>query len=157
MTKKTALDLLAERVRHLETLEEIMSNIHGWDGSAWHKLPMVWGYSDRFVEPASTAAVGAGDAEALTTLVPAGEIHIVQAVEIWHTDAAAQDIFGAAYDGATSMMLLPRQSTDAGVHRVWSGEVVLKAGDRVRAYAFAPGDGESVAVNIWGYKMKIAE
>ena len=156
MTEKTALDLLAERVRHLETLEEIMSNIHGWDGSAWRKLSLIWGYSGRWRQTITGTAVGAGKATAISTGLDAGYVYVVQALSLQHDAAAAKDCYILVTGDAVAATLVRDVAVTPLNTLPWTGELTLKSGDIITAEALAPGDGKHVYLHIWGYKMKIA-
>jgi len=128
----------------------------GWDGSQWRKLPLVFGYSERWAEHAEGAAVADGDAEAATGVVPPGYVYVVQATQTWHTAATDKECFVEVRDNDLGVILDYYAASAAYVYHCWGGGVVLSAGDSVRVVALAPGDGKYVAVNVWGYKMKVA-
>jgi len=131
--------------------------IWGWDGTVWHKLAMVFGYSDRWAENAEGAATGAGNAVAVTAAVPAGYVYVLQQAEAFHDAAAAVELLVTPTVGALLCGLVHELAAAAWVHYSWTGSLVLKAGDRIVATATAPGDGKKVHLHTWGYKMKVAE
>lgn len=157
MTEKTALDLLAERVRHLETLEEIMSNIHGWDGSAWRKLPIVWGYSSALCEDLGGAQSGDGNWGKYSTAVPSGEVHVVSGFGGRNIDRAPSRIeLGIIIDGISTTVARDDNPVQA-IPLIYTDGIVLAEGDQVHVTIRANLDGDAIDAAVWGYKMKIAE
>jgi len=142
---------------HQTTPADLRTGAHGWDGAAWHKLPMVFGYSDRWAENAEGAATGAGNAVAVTAAVPAGYVYVLQQAEAFHDAAAAVELLVTPIAGALVCGLVHELAAAAWVHYSWTGSLVLKAGDQIAATAAAPGDGKKVHLHTWGYKMKVAE
>lgn len=131
--------------------------LHGWDGTVWRKLPLVWGYSQRHTSSEFDAAEGAGDANAVIDEVDAGEVWVIEAVAVIHNAAANKDTTAYVSDGVAAIYLLPTADIAPDLWRVWTGRMTLAEGDRVGAFAFAPGAGVKVTLHAWGYKMKIAE
>lgn len=153
--------LVIDHPGDLEVVQPVPNDLrvgnYGWDGSAWHKLPMVWGYSGRWVDYEHASAEGAGDAVADCTPVAAGEVWVLQAVAYSHNAAAAKDLGIDLITTGHDMLLVRDYDVAPNVWQRWSGECVLAYQDFVRASAYAPGAGKSIYVRVWGYKMKVAE
>lgn len=139
------------------TAADLTPGIMGWDGSAWRKLPLVWGYYDRWSENAADVASGGGHATAVTTAVPAGYIYILHVLSFFHNAGVAKTTAAWVSDGTVFVTLAPSASTASGVPREYHANIVLKAGDTISAYVSSPGDGKYVSLSVWGYKMKVAE
>ena len=135
----------------------LFTALHGWDGSAWRKLPLIWGYSDRMEESVSDTETTTADEEVSTTPVPAGEVHVVQAACVRWIGASCTGIQIQAVGGGTYAMLYETLSPVSGSWYMWSGEMVLKQGDRFRAPFTGLTAGDNIYLRVWGYKMKIAE
>lgn len=129
----------------------------GWDGTVWRKLPMVFGYSDRLAVNESFTATGAGDASGAAFAVAAGYIYVVQAAVVFHDAGVAKNLQYFLYGDAKSVMLVYQPTAVSGTRYMWQGEAALKEGDSIQVWLGAPGDGKSVWVQVWGYKMLIAE
>lgn len=139
------------------TPADLTPGVCGWDGSAWQKLPLVFGYTGRVAEYKTGVADGAGHAVASTTAVDAGEIHVLQVVSASHNAGAAKGIEIYHVVAGASAPLIFTTATASGMWEIAVVEVVLAQGDQITAYAIAPGDGKSVYMHVRGYAMKIAE
>lgn len=129
----------------------------GWDGTQWRKLPLLWGYSDRWSEANDAAASGAGDISAPTVAVPAGSVYVLQACSAFHNAGVTKIIYISVVTSETIIELLWPTTTAHLARILWGGTLVLKEGDYVRATVFAPGDGKKAFIRVHGYKMSIAE
>lgn len=136
---------------------DLTPGIEGWDGAAWRKLALLWGYSDVWSEVQSGTATGEGDATATTSAVPAGYIFVLQAVSAFHSADANKRLTISAVVGGAAIRLVDEADAIPGLHSCWAGGVVLKEGDGLYAIAVAPGDGKKCWIHVCGYKMKIAE
>lgn len=137
--------------------EYFKDGLWGWDGSAWRKLPLLFGYSDGWGESASGTASGAGDASADTTEVPAGYIYVLQAVSAYHNAGANKEVTITANVSGVNVILFNDLAAVTGTWYPVICNVVLKEDDFVNAYVAAPGDGKICYLRVGGYKMKIAE
>jgi len=140
-----------------QTAADLTPGIMGWDGSAWRKLPMLWGYSDRWVESKSGSASGGGDATATATGVVAGYVYVLQALHVTHNAGVNKLLRAWVTDGASTVSLVDEPTATSGGRYTWAGELVLKEDDTVVGTASAPGDTKSVFLRVWGYKMKVGE
>lgn len=129
----------------------------GWDGSVWRKLPMVWGYSAHYCEALSGVATGGGNADVVLATVDPGEVWVIESVTMDHDAGAAKHISVHAYNNGCRQVIFDAIAADSGIYYIWNGRVTLPSGGNMFARAYAPGDGKKLNVNVWGYKMKIAE
>lgn len=157
MDIEALLDNHGKRLRHLETLEAMMAQIYGWDGAAWRKLSMLWGYSDRWHEAPSDTAEGAGDAVCDTSLVSDGEVWVLEAIALHH-DAGANKVADVKIvHGAEFQVIYVNATMATGVWIPLAGHWTLTKDDYVEFYVTAPGAGKVATLQVWGYKMKVAE
>jgi len=135
----------------------LFAALHGWDGSAWRKLPMLFGYSDRWVQYVIGNAAGAGDATATTAAVGDGYVYVLQGFAFMHAAVAAK---------ATSVNLVTTGDDFRLYHSLTLAptayvtkfcEMVMKKDDYVQLVVTAPGAGIAARLRVWGYKMKVAE
>lgn len=139
------------------TPADLTPGIEGWDGAAWRKLPLLWGYSDRWQETTSGIASGAGDAVANITAVPDGYIYILQRVSVYHDAGVEKEMTVTLRTPTAATMIFNDLAVASGVHYPIQCNAVLKYQDFIRATLVAPGDGKFVDLRVWGYMMKIAE
>jgi hypothetical protein len=111
----------------------LLSGNYGWDGSAWHKNALLWGYSDLKVEQKSILNAIAGFNTLAGTVVPAGEIWHVQAVNGWNDTRIIDRIELSAVINGQAMMLTYAQPTIIGRPIIWTGQITLNAGDYLLA------------------------
>ena len=129
----------------------------GWDGAAWHKLPMVWGFSGTYSVYVEGTAVGAGNATATTVAVPPGYVYVVRAISYRHS-APGVCYCDVAMVGDEVVNLIVNAATTQDVYHCEPHlDIILGAGDTIVAIVIAPGDGEKIFLRVGGYKMKIAE
>jgi len=130
---------------------------YGWDGSAWRKLPLVWGYYDRWAENLGGTQSNAGTYTKLTTAVPPGYVYTLQFLTVRDVSSAPSVITIELSDGA-SVYTLKRDASPARYEPVnWIGEIALKEGDSVRVRLTGCGDGDTIEAVAWGHTMKVAE
>lgn len=131
--------------------------IWGWIGSVWHKLAMVWGYSDRYLEREMNFNAAAGTDTLTFSVVPAGEVWYIQG--ICATDAITNITYtlirvnGDGIDLWLHKKLAPAASETAEYHN----PVILKENDFIDVYFSGTVAGDDILAWAWGYKMLIAE
>ena len=130
---------------------------HGWDGSAWRKLPLVFGYSDRYLEKEAEANVAAGTHSLTFTTVPAGEIWVIQSFTGRCKQNTLTGIQLVALGDATGAVLKQCKPALAGDTVGWSGDLVLKEDDGLMATFLNCALNDDIYSEAWGYKMLIAE
>lgn len=130
---------------------------YGWDGAAWHKLAMLWGYSDRWQQTCTGTAVGAGHVIVTTTPVSAGYVYVLQRVALWHNAAAAKIVSIDLLAPPAATNIYHDVTLAPGVFHPFVCEAVLKEDDYVQGVCSSPGDARSFSMAVWGYKMRVAE
>ena len=131
--------------------------IWGWDGSAWHKLPMVWGYSDVYGEFEYENGVAAGTHVLTFSTVGSGEVWVVTGISAACSTAGVDRIELRANVGGVGIRL--RQQAYGVAHDTvdWSGVTILKDGDEMLVQFVDCALNDNLTASAWGYKMKIAE
>lgn len=142
---------------HQTTPADMRTGSHGWDGAAWRKLPMVWGYYDVYSEVEAANDVGAGDATLTFSTVPDGEVWVVtDFAGLAHQDDPATVRLQASIGG--TVVWLKCGPCDAAFVTVdLQGHIVLKKDDFLRVVFGSCLAGTDVRAYASGYKMKVAE
>jgi len=130
---------------------------HGWDGTLWRKLPVLFGYSDRYAEVETALDVAAGDPILTFSTVPEGEIWVIQSLVGRSYQANVTSIRLVAVTAAVDVTL--KEDVPAAALRTvdWSGALVLKKDDHLEARFYGCLLHDNVYAEVWGYKMKVAE
>lgn len=131
--------------------------VFGWNGSGWHKLPMVWGYSEPLSEVKSDPDAAAGADSLAGTAVPDGEVWVVEAicaVDVT-TDISKIRLTLLTVDGI--VILLEADPTAADAYVYWNGRITMTKDRRIIAYFTGTAAGDDIHLRYSGYKMKIAE
>jgi len=129
----------------------------GWDGSAWHKLVMLWGYSDRYAESASNLSMPAGISNVNCTAVPAGEVWKVSGATIVVISATCSE-FRPAFDaGGVTIPISNVLAPVSGQLYPFVFDATLKAGDFMLGRFYGMTLNDDAYVIVFGYKMKVAE
>lgn len=139
------------------TPADLTPGVCGWDGSAWHKLPLVWGFYDTYSEVESASNVAAGDVTMNFSPVPAGEIWVVQHFTLRPSQVNASRITLRAVVGG--LVIILKNTVTPAVHQALSVhyDVVLAENDRLQAFAAGASLNDDFYAYACGYKMKIAE
>lgn len=139
------------------TPADLTPGIEGWDGSAWHKLPLLWGYSSIYNESKQDLEAASPNDTLVTTGVAAGHLHVLEVVSAFNNTSLSTSILLAVTSGGISATFLPTYSPAAGYRCVWVGKLVLAEGDTITAFFNGVTAGDDLYMRLHGYKMKIAE
>jgi len=127
----------------------------GYDGVRWRKLPLLWGYSDRWFENLDYTA----DATYIlrkSAAVPAGYVYVLEAAALLllqrATTSASIEVLPA---GAPGCPVQNAAALAANTWLFWVGRATLKAGDQVQLYLNNCQAGDTFSGRIWGYKMAV--
>jgi len=136
---------------------DLTPGVCGWDGSAWRKLPLVWGYSGHYCQNIQVAASGAGDAIATGTTVPDDEVWVIERIVIRHDAGHNKELAAYAFDNGCAHLIIEELAATTLVWYHWTGRLTLPPGGNMYAHVIAPGNGKLIVASFWGYKMLIAE
>jgi len=135
---------------------DLAVGLHGYDGTSWQRLGMLFGYYDRWVEDWAGTVGIAGTYAVNSSAVPAGYIYILQAASLQNNGGARGSIKIYLRTGGTYVaigkLVAPGQYDPA----IFDGSVVLKAGDFVRGDQESCLVGDGMFGGVWGYKMKLS-
>jgi hypothetical protein len=138
-------------------LTSIQAQLYGWDLSNWHKLPMLWGFTDILHESVSATSTASGATTVYTTAVSAGYVHIYTAYGVLHTAAAPSDVFVRKYVNPNFYMCEVQASLAANRWQGGQINIIVGAGEQLSATFTATVSGETIYLQVSGYKMKVNE
>jgi len=142
---------------HQTAPADLAAGAHGWDGAAWHKLPLIWGYSDRWLDDISFTMTEDAAFSKITTPVPAGYVYVLQVASLTN-DTGARGMARIFVRHTAEWFALAYTLTPARYEpTVARGPIVLKEGDRVVMQQSGCLTNDVVYAYVWGYKMKVAE
>jgi len=133
----------------------LQPGMNTYDGAAWRKQPLIWGYSDRYLVQQQNVSNVAGDYTSDLPSVPAGEVWRVAGVSVYRGTNVNQYARVQVYDGSTAVSI---EDIDVGtLGRFFSNsvEIILKAGDNVRVVYTGATVDEVVITVALGYKMSV--
>lgn len=135
---------------------QLCVGLHGYDGTDWQKLGLVWSYHDRYADTDTESNVADGDYGISLPAVPSGEIWVVNGISLdfWGGNVTMLRI--VLLLGAVPVFLAVEDSPVASVPLCWTGSVVLKASDAVRGQFFGCTSTPSLRVSASGYIMKVS-
>jgi len=129
----------------------------GWDLTKWRKLPLVFGYTDRWQEDLSETLVGDQNWSGNTVAVPAGYIYVAQFMHFQNNGGARGARYMAFRVGAVIHHCAYTLAPPQYVPDIWNGGIPMKEGDYIAMYQGSCLDGDAIKAGVWGYKMAIAE
>lgn len=128
----------------------------GWNGTDWVKLPIVFGYYERWAEDLGETKSGAGAFVSASTAVPAGEVWVLQCLHVRNETGArgavTMFLMGGVDWSACAYVVAPGQ----GAPVLFQGPVTLREGDSLYVQQLACQDADVIRSAAWGYKMKVA-
>ena len=129
----------------------------GWDLAQWRKMPMIWGYSDRWAEVAVGTSTGGAATNAETTPVPAGYVYVLNYWTVVHTDTVVRSSFLTLAVGNVEVYLLKDTAMIQDIEQYGAVSAVLKEGDTARFVVWGLTEGKYAILNVWGYKMAVGQ
>lgn len=135
---------------------DLTSNIKLYDGSAWVKSPILWGYTDRVLERKFDLTAGAGTNTVDHTVVPAGEVWRITHVTVLNANSTCTGIRLHVWNGSDSFIVKEILSTVANVPYSYSGVWTLKEGDYFSSMFRGCTANDDLYSYIFGSKMKVA-
>lgn len=131
--------------------------VWGWDGSAWHKLPMLFGYSDVWSEVKNSLNVAAGDLVVYFDTIDPGQVVVVTNFNLRCAQNNATWVeLRAVIDG--TIVALKAQGTIVANDSVSiQCHVVLKEGDKLGYRYVGATLNDDFHASACGYVMEIAE
>lgn len=133
-----------------------LAGLCGWDGAAWQKLNLLFGYHDRYLEEVHIEA-NTTSHTLQGSVVPEGEVWVVTAMCALNRDSASTlyyelTVFSNKFEHYINIINTPAKLTPVTFY----GAIPMKAGDRVRAILHGVTVGDVLRFGIFGYKMKVA-
>lgn len=119
-----------------ESAEAGLVGINGQVGGFWRKQPLLPGYSGTLSVIASNLSVPAGDSALSSAAVPAGEIHIIQAIDIWATSPSFTRLSIAMTQGGNTVTIANFAAPVTNIHYTWTGQLILSPGEYIRYQIF---------------------
>lgn len=134
-----------------------MAQIYGWDGAAWRKLPLLWGYSESLEEERVDTNASVTSDFLIGTVVPAGEVWIIDAV--CAVDVTTNiTLIRFAVDTAIGGVFFHAAAPGAADEYVyWDGHLTLAEGKKIIAFFSGTVAGDDIYLRYSGYKMLITE
>lgn len=139
INSSTLDDILTELEAKLETADlELVSKIlsigsHGWLDGAWQRNPLQLGYSDIGGNTVTLAAPSTAGFSITDSVVPAGEIWLLQFGSVMNSVRASQMQFQPSVGGAYCVVV-EGTTSGAWLNLPWTGQLIMQAGDAASGY-----------------------
>jgi len=128
---------------------------HGYDGSAWRKLPLLLGRSAAWDEQLGGTATGT-TWEKATSEIPAGQVRVLTACSIRNITHGLTNVFIYVTRASGAKVFIAYAATLAtNVPMFVTGTFVLEAGDVLHMYAGVVTVGDTIESGLTGYKMQV--
>lgn len=138
-----------------DTPGDLLTGVHHYDGSAWRKSNLLWGYHDIWDENLGGTATTTSWAKATST-IPSGEVWVLQAISALNATRDPSNISLYITRASGSTVYLASTNTP-GLYRpvLATGNWVLGAGDLAYVYLSGCQADDVILGGIIGYKMDI--
>ena len=129
--------------------------IHGYDGTQWRKLGLLFGYTDRWFEQVVIADAAAGNNFLDAAPVPSGYVYVSSVIAgVDATSNLAEILFGIKI-GETYYYMKRVPTPGVAIYAEWSGAGIFKAGDIPMVVMTGVTAHDVLVANFWGYKMAV--
>lgn len=149
---------LQMQINDLRTRMGSMSNSYGWIGSAWHKNPLLMGYSGVVRDQQSDTNLDAGTNTLDSDTVPAGEVWVLTNISYRYVGTVTNcSLYVTIYDGSTATYLSSKAAGTVASALFYNveGPIVLAAGEKIRLTVFTATATDDCTLHISGYKFDI--
>jgi len=133
----------------------LQPGINTYDGAAWRKQPLVWGFSSRWSELATGTSTGGAATNAVTVVVPAGYVYVLESWTILHDDTANRAAFLTMVGGAGNPYLYESSAMVPNVYLYETCHITLQAGDILQLTVWALANTKKCYLTAWGHKMQV--
>lgn len=137
--------------------EYFKDGLWGWDGAAWRKLPLLWGYSAQYLEYETVTAASTSAQDLTFSTVPAGELWVVTSVTFYCNNNSPTRINLSIYDGTTHHYILMAAYPVANRTISVNGPWYLIKDDYLRYRISSVAIGAVLHAYAFGYKMIVPE
>jgi len=130
---------------------------HGWDGAAWRKLPLLWGYSDAYHEYHFNTNLSGGSAIILGDTGVSGEVRVITHFSGYGISETMSRISLGIHTGVAYCVLHSEAFAGDYLTIDLCSEIVIKSNEKLFVMfdgATAEDDGFFIAR---GYTMKVEE
>lgn len=127
----------------------------GYYNGAWHKQPMLLGVSDS-VREAPTATSTGGVAFLLSSVVPAGEVWVIDYIAASDYETDLNQIQIGVRVGATDYWIANIDPPGADRKINLQGPITLVAGERIAVAFMGTANGDSLSLYVNGRKIAVA-
>lgn len=128
---------------------------HQYDGAAWRKSNLLWGYNGLVAEAVDDEDLGADTQYLNGTTVPAGEIWVLSTVTGAVASGTAVNLFFTIISNGVTMHVFSDPSPTSGQWYVSTGQFVLGYQDYVQLQIQSCTAGDVARMRYGGYKMKL--
>lgn len=128
----------------------------GHDGTRWRKLPVLWGYTDRYAEAEVNLSAATGGNVLIFSTVPTGEVWRVTGLTWVNINTACSAISAILNDGSNQYSVSVEPVPAANVYKSILVDVTLKAGDNLQIGFYGCVLNDDLYAWAFGYKMAVA-
>jgi hypothetical protein len=141
----------------LDVPSSLAAQNYGWDGANWRKLPLLYGYSDRYAERHEETVPATSDRVLTFSTVPSGEIWIVYIFSARVVSGEIVDIALRANTNSISCVVNCDVQSSIGRTVGITSWLVLKPGDHLDVYFINAIKDSVLHAYAWGVKMKVTQ
>ena len=158
-TMITALQLIDDLRGALETVagDELRAAMRGWDGSAYKRQPLIFGFSGVYHERIADENADVTQDILTNTAVPADTLRVITNIHARDDTTALTRIRLQFIHDGVSGEIEDFASPAALVGIAWQGNLYLDAGDTVLAAYVGTVAGDNIRLDVHGYDMALAE
>jgi len=135
--------------------EKIRERIADLEHKLMGDINTLFGVKERWSENLGETKTGDGTYSALTTVVPAGYIYVLQLASVANFTTAPGISYILVADGVTSFYAKGAPSLTVYQPLWHSDELVLGPGDWIQLVLGGCINGDDIRAGVWGYKMKV--
>lgn len=133
----------------------LQPGMNAYDGAAWHKQPLIWGFTDRWGERATGVSTGGAATNALTIAVPAGYVYKLEGWTIEHNDTGAKTVYLSCVSSSVTVQMYSSQSFAQNTQVYGVNQFTLIEDDQIQFTVWGLVSGKTAYLDVWGSIMKV--
>jgi len=140
-----------------QTAADLTPGVMGWDGSAWRKLPMLWGFTETVADRQFDTDADAGTNDLTFTAPAGGEVWVITNVAFRNRGSVCSSIVVTAYVAGATPPLVVEYSPVANQWDTHAIHCVLEYGDSLMIRFNDCTALDYIEAQMIGYSMSVAE
>jgi hypothetical protein len=138
-----------------DTPDDLRIGVYGRYSGSWQRQPLVFGFSDDYVERTIDTSASAGTNTLSNTATPANTLRVITNIQLADNNNILTRLQLTAVKGGTTRLLVVKVSPAVREGINWQGFLYLVEGDTVKGEYYGATAGDDILIDVHGYDMTL--